>query len=139
VKRAVLTVGLFACASAACERQDFTGPLVIVDAGTDAAEAAVDAAPDTPDAQEAAVDAPPDAPPPLPTSCKDALALDPAAKSGLFTVDTDGPGARAPFVVHCDMSTDGGGWTLIARSVAGASGAFGWGSGAGDPPAAQVA
>jgi hypothetical protein len=31
------------------------------------------------------------------------------------------------------MTTDGGGWTLIARSTPGGIGAFGWGSAAGDP------
>ncbi len=129
-------VGVVACASAcaACERQDFTGPLVF-DAAPPAPEAAVDAAPDAPaDAFDAGVDAPPDAPPPLPASCKEVLQQDPSAKTGLFTIDTDGPGARAPFGVHCDMAIDGGGWTLIARSVAGApaSSAFGWSGATGD-------
>ena len=123
---------LFALAGAACERQDFTGPLVF-DAAADAPADVIDAAPDAPaDVIDAAPDAAPDAPPPIPTSCKDALALDPGAKSGLFTIDTDGAGARAPFQVACDMTTDGGGWTLVARSTAAGIGAFGWSGAAGD-------
>ncbi len=128
-------IGLLACA--ACERQDFTGPLIF-DAAPADDEASTDAGVDAPaDVAEAAVDAPPDAPPPIPTSCKDAHARDPAAASGLFTIDTDGAGTRAPFAVQCDMTTEGGGWTLIARSVssgdAGASGPFGWTATSGSP------
>ena len=35
--------------------------------------------------------------------------------SGIFNIDPDGGGPVSPFAVWCDMETDGGGWTLVAR------------------------
>jgi len=61
--------------------------------------------------------------------------------SGVYTLDTDGDGPRQPFDVYCDMSSDGGGWTLVGRSrntpsmpgCAGTDGlsGFGWRTAAG--------
>ncbi|MBM4319549.1 MAG: hypothetical protein FJ125_06230 [Deltaproteobacteria bacterium] len=37
-----------------------------------------------------------------------------ARGDGSYTIDPDGLAGEAPFVTYCDMTTDGGGWSLVA-------------------------
>ena len=53
-------------------------------------------------------------PPPIRRDCLEILEMGESTGDGAYTIDPDGEGTGEPALdVWCDMTTDGGGWTLV--------------------------
>ena len=51
------------------------------------------------------------------TSCLHVLEAGNSTGDGVYSIDPDGAGVTTPVNVYCDMTSDGGGWTLVAASL----------------------
>lgn len=57
-------------------------------------------------------------------NCTKIKSKNPSAPSGLYWIDPDGVGGNNPLFAQCDMTTDGGGWTLIFNQKSDTGGFF---------------
>lgn len=60
-------------------------------------------------------------------SCSELLAAGGSPPDSTYMIDGDGPGGLGPANTYCDMTLDGGGWTLVLKANGGA-GTFAYGA-----------
>lgn len=51
------------------------------------------------------------------STCASIKRANSASPDGIYTIDPDGPGGNASFSTYCDMTTDGGGWMMVANNT----------------------